>query len=751
MKKNLLILALVLFNTTFSQKKIDSLYVKYFETKREIPYLHLNKTSFVPGEEIWFKAYVLNNKTKKLSQFTRNLHCYLYDENRKIVKKKMLYVQNGLANGNFKIDSTLTNSTYYLASSTNWMQNFNEDETFYQKITILKGKKEKKVLDNDYDVQILPEGGHHIVASINTFGLIIKDKNNKGIKTNSILLKDDKHKTLQKISSNNFGLGKFSFYYKPNKEYYLEIDFGTHIIKKKIPKADQLGLTLTIENTAPTYFIININTNKKTLRTIKNKSFKILIHNTNYFLEKDLIFNGKNITTSLIIPKKKIDTGVSIITLFDANNNPISERLTYIHSKKIIKEINIKKRKITKDSIEIEFSKKAKDSISYLMSISILPINTLSYHPQHSIISKFLLSPYLKGDIQNPSYYFNDINREKLSELDLLLLTQGWSKYSWKNIFYNTPLLNTKSENGIDIKGTLNVKKINKKAKIFLFSPDNNLVLTKELEGNKIEFSRLYLKDSSDVNFVISSKNRTKKTTGYFHQIFNNHNYKTKTYPYQFELKNNYEVSNFIKNDRIKLNAIELKVDKKPENNPFFLGFSDVFMPDDNNNGFRNISSFLNQNGYSIRNTEEFYEFIIMKRNRSVSVFWDDFLYDGDLNILLNMNVNEFSEIHYSNEAIHLFSNYEYRKSNSIKKHNKINIKNGYAEPIEYYQPKYETTTSDLFEKFGAVYWIPNIALDEQNKRFKIPLLNQKRISLFIEGFTTSGKYIYEKKNIYLE
>ena len=86
-----------------------------------------------------------------------------------------------------------------------------------------------------------------------------------------------------------------------------------------------------------------------------------------------------------------------------------------------------------------------------------------------------------------------------------MLLTQGWSAYSWKNIFYETPTLKAKTENGVTLKGTLNVKKIDKKAKIFLFSPDNNLVLTKELKSNKFEFSNLYLKDNSNVNFVISS------------------------------------------------------------------------------------------------------------------------------------------------------------------------------------------------------------------------------------------------------
>ena len=54
-----------------------------------------------------------------------------------------------------------------------------------------------------------------------------------------------------------------------------------------------------------------------------------------------------------------------------------------------------------------------------------------------NIEAAFLLTPYLKGYIEKPSYYFNNTDRKKLIELDLLLLTQGWSKYDWNDIFYS--------------------------------------------------------------------------------------------------------------------------------------------------------------------------------------------------------------------------------------------------------------------------------------------------------------------------
>ena len=49
-------------------------------------------------------------------------------------------------------------------------------------------------------------------------------------------------------------------------------------------------------------------------------------------------------------------------------------------------------------------------------------------------------------------------NRKKLIELDLLLLTQGWSKYDWKDVFYTPITYQYESENGITLYGVLNTK-----------------------------------------------------------------------------------------------------------------------------------------------------------------------------------------------------------------------------------------------------------------------------------------------------
>jgi len=219
MKKNtLLSLFLSIFTVAcFGQEKksLDSSYVNYFKLTREIPYLHLNKTSFINGEEVWFQAYILDQKTKKLHNHTTNLYSAIYNEKGEHKQSQLLFVKNGIASGSIKIDSTFTDGTYYLKASTNWMQNFKEDESYIQKIQIVGGKKsEENIIESDsnYDLQLLPEGGHLVEATNAVVGIVIKDKKNKGVQIKSGVLIEDKNKAVKEVRTNQFGLGKVSCY-----------------------------------------------------------------------------------------------------------------------------------------------------------------------------------------------------------------------------------------------------------------------------------------------------------------------------------------------------------------------------------------------------------------------------------------------------------------------------------------------------------------------------------------------------------
>jgi hypothetical protein len=75
---------------------IDSL------TLIEKVYLHTNSTNYFPGDDIWFKAYLINAANTLLSNHSSNLHVELISPSSKIIDSGIIRLDGGLGNGVIK-------------------------------------------------------------------------------------------------------------------------------------------------------------------------------------------------------------------------------------------------------------------------------------------------------------------------------------------------------------------------------------------------------------------------------------------------------------------------------------------------------------------------------------------------------------------------------------------------------------------------------------------------------------------------
>ncbi len=115
MKSSIAILLLIFtFNFSFAQlsetniNKSSSSYEKYFELPRKSLHLHLNKSSYLRGEKIWFQGYAYNRKTHNLDLNTRNVEVGVYNDAGEILDKKLFLAIGELFTGQISIDSTFT-------------------------------------------------------------------------------------------------------------------------------------------------------------------------------------------------------------------------------------------------------------------------------------------------------------------------------------------------------------------------------------------------------------------------------------------------------------------------------------------------------------------------------------------------------------------------------------------------------------------------------------------------------------------
>ena len=790
MKHCILIFFICVTFNMYSQgdESIQKAYENYFELPRETLYTHLNKTTFIVGEEVWFKTYVHERHSDLSSKATTNINVGIYDSNGKLIKNQLWLASYGAANGNILIDSTYTTGDYFIKSSTNWMKNFQESDVYIQKIRVISNDHndiETETETNTYDFQFLPEGGHLLTGVNNTLGFKLIDKNGKGVSMSGSIF-DDKNEEVTTIKSNAFGIGKCLFKPISGENYTAKIELKNgYTFTKVINDIKDYGINISINNLNPEKVFISVQTNEQTETRIKDKVYKLVLHKNGVL--KSIPFSFESSTSkSFIIPKSDLFLGINIFTVFDDKNKPIVERLIYNTNPDINKtKIIVSKTKSKNDSLYFSIyslNKNIPNKVKALnhLSISVLPESNVAYDPDHNIISANELKPYLKGYIEKPSYYFTNVTNKTKFDLDLLLLTQGWSRYKWSSVFNNTPKKLFEFENGVTLLGEVNSDvKINKlrlqepeligfrwfdvKVKIDnTFEVKNYFPLTDEIiriayidKESLLAKPKLYINCKlSPLDDFISKKD-----------LLNNNSILLKTPFLKNEGSKDFFYDVDVKLDEV---VIEAKVKEKRVKS-VGMQISNLTNKDNYTNitikeatQFRTIADFIRASGKFIVTPTEFGGLNIttlarntLNSNRSPAVFVDD-VPISDFSFLASINTADVEGIvvdkngfglgmNGANGVIRIYTrrtpleNLELEKSFAhISKANA-----GFTESKTFYSPRYKSYQSNLFKEYGTIGWLPNVYLKHNiSGTFQLPDTNTDRIKLYIEGYDSLGNFI---------
>jgi len=86
-------------------------------------YLHTDRTYYYPGDNIWFKAYLIDAFDRMLSTHSENLHVELISPSQEILSSRIIRLEGGLGNGDFKLSGNLNAGKYRIRAYTNYMRN----------------------------------------------------------------------------------------------------------------------------------------------------------------------------------------------------------------------------------------------------------------------------------------------------------------------------------------------------------------------------------------------------------------------------------------------------------------------------------------------------------------------------------------------------------------------------------------------------------------------------------------------------
>ncbi len=313
--------------------------------------------------------------------------------------------------------------------------------------TKLKNRKRKKgstyfktvALDKDFvDLQFFPESGQMIDGL--TSKVAYKAINYKGLGEKiSGYLVDETDSIIRPFKTNDLGMG-FT-YFKPNKSktYYGKIISKEGVAYKyPLPKVKSEGYLLSTGETRD-YMSLTVKSNIQNTKSlyVEVRSRGVLIHNHAFMLE-----NGMH---EALIKKALIPNGIINITLFNSDDIPICERLSFNFNEEKILNIKAKTGRKSysqrdKTALNVSVSNFDKTPIEANFSALVLDKDRLdpTQKSQPNMLSYFLLNSELKGFIENPNYYFNPNNELRKRDIEALMLTQGWRKYVYDKNDTNT-------------------------------------------------------------------------------------------------------------------------------------------------------------------------------------------------------------------------------------------------------------------------------------------------------------------------
>ena len=429
-------IVLCAFNSTIKAQNLDSVLTNFYQQSSfEKAYVHFDNSRYAAGQTIWYKAYLLSGFEPSL--ISKNFYIDWYDDQGKLISSTISPINYAYATGNFIVPEKFNGKFIQAIAYTKWMRNFDSAYFFKQRFPIIGlGTKQEPnpTIFPETIVQFLPESGNLLVNKQNV--IAFKAVNQSGLPESvNGIIKNKAGDSICNFKSIHDGMGKFLFTPISSEPYFAEwkdMLGKTHQIK--LPEAND-GINLVIESgSVNRVFHIQRTSNApesmKNIVLVGQMNGKILFKANINLSEKESI--------SSTLPISKITSGILQLTIFDANKQPICERLLFVKNtdwafNASFKADTLNTFKRGKNVVEIEL----KDSSFANLSIAITDAD-LSSASDNTIASQLLLQGDITGNIYQPAYYFNSTADSVTNQLDLVMLTNGWRRFKWSNLLNNS-------------------------------------------------------------------------------------------------------------------------------------------------------------------------------------------------------------------------------------------------------------------------------------------------------------------------
>ena len=400
---------------------------------RELVYLQTDKGIYETGEDLWFKTYTLDAQSLALSDRSKTLFVEMLNAKDSIVWQEKYPILSGIAEGHVYVDKDLKEGDYRIHAYTRFsFLNDTLRPVYPKKIRVIKSiayKGTNSPQEKDQPVARLsffPEGGYLIDGIPTKVAFKALDEKGMPAKVKGVLLENGKD--IAKLESVHDGMGFVFMLPRKGASYKAVLSDG-----REFPFAEVVSSGLSVH-----------------LRKQTDEYLEFLLSQPKGAAAQAIKLEGKMrgglccAATGTLSEKLKIRIplkefpmqGIAEFTLYNADGQPMAERLVYIHpERKLHIELNTDSARYFtrgKGKLNVKVTDETGNPVQAHLGLSIFDRAYQNELNPENMLSYCYLSTEIKGNIHNPAYYFDSNNKDRQAALDLLLLTQGWRRYVWE-------------------------------------------------------------------------------------------------------------------------------------------------------------------------------------------------------------------------------------------------------------------------------------------------------------------------------
>ncbi|MDR1098035.1 MAG: hypothetical protein LBL57_07885, partial [Tannerella sp.] len=400
----------------------------------ETIYLQTSKGIYETGEDLWFRACVLDAQTFALSGRSQTLYLQMIGEaDSNVVWQEKYLIENGIAAGHVYVQDSLSDGNYFLEACTG--HSFYADSaamTAVRRVEILQNinQSDKPALpvtgkDNSFRFEMFPEGGNLITGISSKLAFKATDGHGCPVEVKGVLYQDSD--SLLDFQSAHAGMGFMEFTPLPDKVYQIRLSSGeTYPLSEVRPQ----GVTLRLAGRDSTFLEFEVQQTGEQL--------------TPFYLMGQLRGMVCCAARGVLRQSQKVrlpldefpQQGIAVFTLYDERMLPVAERLVYVHpERKLYVSTELEKKYyLTREKVTVKIKTTDERGVPVPAHLGVSVCDPFYDNPEApaNILTHCYLTSQIRGRIYDPAYYFDEKNAGRTEALDLLLLTQGWRRYIWK-------------------------------------------------------------------------------------------------------------------------------------------------------------------------------------------------------------------------------------------------------------------------------------------------------------------------------